>query len=59
MIYLFLFFKNFLQENDERMRALVSELKGKICKIAEGGGEKARQRHTSKGINYICFLHSV
>ncbi|XP_040580378.1 LOW QUALITY PROTEIN: methylcrotonoyl-CoA carboxylase beta chain, mitochondrial [Lepeophtheirus salmonis] len=36
-------------ENDKRMRSLVSVLKSKIEKIVEGGGEKAVQRHTSRG----------
>jgi len=31
------------------MRVLVDELKGKVSKIVEGGGEKAIQRHTSRG----------
>ena len=31
------------------MRDLVSELKGKIGQIVEGGGEKAVLRHTSRG----------
>ena len=37
------------QENESRMRDLVSELKGKIGHIVEGGGEKAVLRHTSRG----------
>lgn len=31
------------------MQALVDELKSKIGRIAEGGGEKAIARHTSRG----------
>jgi len=37
------------KENDTRMRSLVSELKGKIGHIVEGGGAKAVERHTSRG----------
>jgi len=37
------------KENESRMRDLVSELKGKIGHIVEGGGEKAVLRHTSRG----------
>lgn len=31
------------------MRKIVGELRSKVSKIMEGGGEKAIQRHTSKG----------
>ncbi|KAF0295521.1 Methylcrotonoyl-CoA carboxylase beta chain, mitochondrial [Amphibalanus amphitrite] len=37
------------QENHQRMSALVSELSGHVERIVAGGGEKAVQRHTSKG----------
>ncbi|XP_027526047.1 methylcrotonoyl-CoA carboxylase beta chain, mitochondrial isoform X1 [Neopelma chrysocephalum] len=37
------------QENYERMKALVAELQEHAEKIRLGGGEKARQRHTSRG----------
>ncbi|XP_076058759.1 methylcrotonyl-CoA carboxylase subunit 2 [Oratosquilla oratoria] len=37
------------QENDSAMRSLVDELRGRIESITQGGGEKAIQRHTSKG----------
>jgi 3-methylcrotonyl-CoA carboxylase beta subunit len=39
----------FLQENDTHMRQLVSELRGNINRIVAGGGEKAIERHRSKG----------
>ncbi|XP_035234822.1 methylcrotonoyl-CoA carboxylase beta chain, mitochondrial [Anguilla anguilla] len=37
------------QENYERMKALVQELKDRAEKIKLGGGEKARKLHTSRG----------
>ncbi|XP_078420394.1 methylcrotonoyl-CoA carboxylase beta chain, mitochondrial [Cetorhinus maximus] len=37
------------QENYERMKILVAELNERAEKIRLGGGEKARQRHTSRG----------
>ncbi|XP_048450879.1 methylcrotonoyl-CoA carboxylase beta chain, mitochondrial isoform X1 [Rhincodon typus] len=37
------------QENYERMKALVTELNERAEKIRLGGGDKARQRHTSRG----------
>uniref|UniRef100_A0A671PZ61 Methylcrotonoyl-CoA carboxylase beta chain, mitochondrial-like n=1 Tax=Sinocyclocheilus anshuiensis TaxID=1608454 RepID=A0A671PZ61_9TELE len=37
------------QENYERMQALVKELKDRAEKIKLGGGEKARNLHTSRG----------
>ncbi|TRY89092.1 hypothetical protein DNTS_004567 [Danionella cerebrum] len=37
------------QENYERMQALVQELKDRAEKIKLGGGEKARNLHTSRG----------
>ncbi|XP_067838857.1 methylcrotonoyl-CoA carboxylase beta chain, mitochondrial [Heptranchias perlo] len=37
------------QENHERMKILVTELNERAEKIRLGGGEKARQRHTSRG----------
>ncbi len=33
----------------EHMRALVADLKAKVAKIAEGGGEEARKRHVARG----------
>jgi 3-methylcrotonyl-CoA carboxylase beta subunit len=35
--------------NARAMRALVDDLKAKVAKIAEGGGEESRKRHTSRG----------
>uniref|UniRef100_A0A8C4H4Q5 Methylcrotonoyl-CoA carboxylase beta chain, mitochondrial n=1 Tax=Dicentrarchus labrax TaxID=13489 RepID=A0A8C4H4Q5_DICLA len=37
------------QENYERMKVLVDELKSRTEKIKLGGGEKARRLHTSRG----------
>ncbi|CAL4128918.1 unnamed protein product, partial [Meganyctiphanes norvegica] len=37
------------QENDSRMRSLVTQLKDRIGVITQGGGDKAIKRHTSKG----------
>ncbi|XP_069954649.1 methylcrotonoyl-CoA carboxylase beta chain, mitochondrial isoform X1 [Cherax quadricarinatus] len=37
------------QENESRLKALVDELRGRIGTITLGGGEKAIQRHKSKG----------
>ncbi|EZA50718.1 hypothetical protein DMN91_000770 [Ooceraea biroi] len=37
------------QENYGQMKALVSKLRNTVEKIAEGGGQKARERHVSKG----------
>uniref|UniRef100_A0A8C5H4X7 Methylcrotonoyl-CoA carboxylase beta chain, mitochondrial n=1 Tax=Gouania willdenowi TaxID=441366 RepID=A0A8C5H4X7_GOUWI len=37
------------QENYERMKALVDELRGRAEKVALGGGEKARKLHISRG----------
>ncbi|KAM3845106.1 methylcrotonoyl-CoA carboxylase beta chain, mitochondrial isoform 2-T2 [Vipera latastei] len=39
----------FYQENYERMKALVTELKRQSEKIRLGGGEKSRNLHTSRG----------
>src|SRR5262249_26203857 len=33
----------------DAMRALVQDLKGKVAKIAEGGGEEARKKHAARG----------
>jgi 3-methylcrotonyl-CoA carboxylase beta subunit len=33
----------------DAMRALVADLKAKVAKIAEGGGEDARQKHAARG----------
>ncbi len=35
--------------NAEAMRALVADLKAKVAKLAEGGGEAARDKHLSRG----------
>jgi 3-methylcrotonyl-CoA carboxylase beta subunit len=35
--------------NAEAMKALVTELSGKLARVAGGGGEAARARHTSRG----------
>ncbi|PHS65228.1 MAG: methylcrotonoyl-CoA carboxylase [Thalassobium sp.] len=35
--------------NREQMQALVADLKAKVARIAEGGGEVAMQRHTARG----------
>ncbi|XP_067665387.1 methylcrotonoyl-CoA carboxylase beta chain, mitochondrial-like [Haliotis asinina] len=37
------------QDNYVRMKALVEELKQNVGRICEGGGQKARDRHTSRG----------
>jgi len=37
------------QDNEQRMTKLVTELKAKVEKIAQGGGQKAVERHTSRG----------
>jgi len=37
------------QDNQERMSKLVAELRTKVEKIAQGGGQKAIDRHTSRG----------
>ena len=37
------------KDNDARMRALVHELRAKVERAVKGGGEKAVQRHTSRG----------
>ena len=31
------------------MEALVSDLRGKVAKIAQGGSERARQKHLDRG----------
>eukprot|EP00096_Caligus_rogercresseyi_P002156 TRINITY_DN1408_c0_g1_i2.p1 TRINITY_DN1408_c0_g1~~TRINITY_DN1408_c0_g1_i2.p1 ORF type:complete len:577 (-),score=135.17 TRINITY_DN1408_c0_g1_i2:116-1807(-) len=36
-------------ENEDRMKSLVSELRSKIDHIVQGGGEKAIERHVSRG----------
>ena len=38
-----------LQDNANRMQALVDKLRTRIDKVVEGGGEKAIQRHTARG----------
>ena len=35
--------------NREQMQALVADLRAKVARIAEGGGEVAMQRHTARG----------
>ncbi len=37
------------QSNAEAMKALVEDLKAKVAKISEGGGEEARKKHTGRG----------
>ncbi|MFZ5439206.1 MAG: carboxyl transferase domain-containing protein [Myxococcota bacterium] len=37
------------QANAEVMKALVDDLKAKVAKVSEGGGEEARKKHTSRG----------
>ena len=37
------------QANAAQMRGLVDELKSQFAKVAEGGGEKARAKHTERG----------
>jgi 3-methylcrotonyl-CoA carboxylase beta subunit len=37
------------QANKEKMESLVADLKEKLAAIEFGGGEKARERHTSRG----------
>jgi 3-methylcrotonyl-CoA carboxylase beta subunit len=37
------------QANAAAMQALVEDLKAKVAKIAEGGGDDARKKHTSRG----------
>ena len=40
-------------ENHDRMAELVTELKGKIGSITQGGGPKAVERHTSRGKLFV------
>ncbi|MCB1916639.1 MAG: methylcrotonoyl-CoA carboxylase, partial [Rhodocyclaceae bacterium] len=35
--------------NAEAMQALVTDLRTQAARIAEGGGEKARAKHTARG----------
>src|SRR3954469_26072586 len=37
------------QANATAMQAIVDDLKAKVAKISEGGGEEARKKHTSRG----------
>ncbi|MDP1829856.1 MAG: carboxyl transferase domain-containing protein [Archangium sp.] len=37
------------QANAAAMQAIVDDLKAKVAKISEGGGEDARKKHTSRG----------
>ncbi|GAB2514552.1 carboxyl transferase domain-containing protein [Lysobacter humi (ex Lee et al. 2017)] len=37
------------QENAEHHRALVDELRRRLARAAEGGGDKARDKHTARG----------
>jgi 3-methylcrotonyl-CoA carboxylase beta subunit len=37
------------QSNEEAQGALVEELQGHLRRVAEGGGQRARDRHTSRG----------
>src|SRR5438105_296509 len=35
--------------NSQRMRELVDDLRAKVVKVAEGGGESARRKHLARG----------
>ena len=35
--------------NAEKMRSLVADLKDKVAQAAQGGGEKARDKHVARG----------
>jgi 3-methylcrotonyl-CoA carboxylase beta subunit len=35
--------------NAEHMRALVSDLRDKVARVSQGGGEEARKKHTARG----------
>ncbi|ESO83175.1 hypothetical protein LOTGIDRAFT_197533 [Lottia gigantea] len=37
------------KENYERMKSLVTDLRSTVSKVLQGGGEKARDRHVSRG----------
>ncbi|WP_374602601.1 carboxyl transferase domain-containing protein [Arenimonas sp.] len=37
------------QENDAQLRAAVRDLEARLARVAEGGGEKARKKHTERG----------
>ncbi|GGA73425.1 methylcrotonoyl-CoA carboxylase [Arenimonas soli] len=37
------------QENDAQLRAAVRDLEARLAQVAEGGGEKARKKHTERG----------
>ena len=37
------------------MQALVDKLRARIDKVVEGGGEKAIQRHTARGLYNLCL----
>ncbi|MEQ9813872.1 MAG: carboxyl transferase domain-containing protein [Azospirillaceae bacterium] len=37
------------RENDRQMRALVADLQEQVATIKQGGGERARERHLSRG----------
>ena len=45
------------QDNDSRMRKLVNELKTNIGHIVKGGGEKAIERHTSRGHCHLIIIY--
>ncbi len=52
VVIIFLIYITF-QDNASRMQKLVDELNSHISHIVKGGGQKAIERHTSRG-NYIC-----
>lgn len=37
------------ESNRARMKALVADLQEKVAKVEQGGGDKARERHTARG----------
>ncbi len=43
----------FDQDNAARMQILVDELNSRIAHIVRGGGEKAIERHTSRGNTWV------
>ncbi|XP_078477017.1 methylcrotonoyl-CoA carboxylase beta chain, mitochondrial isoform X2 [Lampetra planeri] len=43
------FYISIVEENYENMQSLVTEMKERVEKVKQGGGEKARALHTSRG----------
>ncbi len=41
------------KQNSEHHRSLANELKGRLAKVREGGGEKYRKRHESQGKLFV------